>query len=279
MPEIYYPEDTVVARKRIERLASEATLYVTMGAAICAGVFTWLTFRGIPFGEVFANSNADYLQKIILAFYYNCWVWGSLFDTRLQKEVYFTAPDKAHFRGRSILLVCMLIAVGIGLFAVRSDEFWFAVALLALVVVNVFGWSQIVSITSPIVSQSKAEYSKHNDNFSIESLEWVAYYMMGRWQKIRFALMLLFAAILLSVALSPSARGVGMLILGKIAPAGIPTATLNAHVPVAILFLYVFVAEGWIWFMRTVTKTALFTIDRLRSKYQLVSDTSHSNDS
>src|ERR1700722_2740843 len=152
MDEIYYPEDTVVARKRIERLAWEGRLYVTVGGTICACLFTWLSLRAIPLREVFANANAKYLQELILAFYYNCWVWGCLFDVGLQKEVYFTAPDKAHFRGRSILLVCMLVGVGIVLFAVRSYEIWFAAALLALVVVNVFGWSQIVSITSPLVS-------------------------------------------------------------------------------------------------------------------------------
>jgi len=267
MSDFYYPNDSIDARKRVERLAWEATLYVSVGGLVLAIAFTWLALRDIPFGDAIASTNAEHATNIILAFYYNCWICGSLFDTRLMKSVYYTTPDKAHFRKQSISAVVLLLAVGAFLLWSRTWEIAFALGLVALVCANIFGWWVVNSTTDPIISASKEHYARQFDHPSIEALDWVTFYMQGTWQKIRFGVMLAFALLLLLMAAHPKAREFAQHGLALLLPSGSSPETANKLVPVAILLVYVLVAEAWIWFMRTVTRSALYAIDTIRSKY------------
>jgi hypothetical protein len=262
--------DPIESRKRVDRLAWEAEIYVGIVGTILATGFVILTLGHLPFTEAIKNTNYSYVRDIALAVYYNCWIWGTLFDVGLQKSVYYTDPTNAQFRVASILSVGALLAVGALLVAVRYYDLYFACALTVLVVVNIFVWKHVLSVVEPSIKASEQMYASLLAHSSQESLNWVKNYMTGKWQIWRFAAMLLIATAMIVISINEGMRGLAASLVAWLFPSDVPFNTIKELLPASLFVIFIMVAEGWIWMMRTVTRTAIYTIDQLHSHYNLV---------
>jgi hypothetical protein len=94
LPARKHPSDLLHRKERINKLAWKARLAIKIVGGVLALFFTWIKFSGLSFLPVLENTEPEVLAKIIVVFYYLCWVFGTGFDVGTQQSVYVSDPQE-----------------------------------------------------------------------------------------------------------------------------------------------------------------------------------------
>jgi hypothetical protein len=96
---------------QIDRLAFSARLAIQIVGGGLALIFTWLQVKDFPIKPFVENIEPQVFLKLILAFYYSCWVFGLSFDVTTQQAVYVKDPSRGRFSWDAISAVVALAIV------------------------------------------------------------------------------------------------------------------------------------------------------------------------
>lgn len=254
--------------RQVQALGRVVRRAIWLIGGVLAVFFGWLQFREIPVASLIERAEPDLLLRLTLALYYSCWVFGSTFDTNIQMSVYVRDPNRGLFpKFAYALLIGFGIAAGVLLWASESEAS-FALVLTGFVACNIAGFCYVLRHVRPIMAASREQYELKRDYFGLEQLDLVTRYMTGRWQWLRFAVMIVLAIVMNVIVFSDNTRGAIAGLLAAIAPP-VTAQTIDRLIPSLSFLAFVVVAEGWIWAQRLKVRTAIDLVEGLAERYVL----------
>lgn len=253
----------------VQKFAGNAQRLLVIAGIIIGLPFTWLQFKPFSPAALINTIDPDFLRRLILWIYYFCWVSGLTFDIHMQREIYSKDPHLGSVSRRAIAATGALIAIALGMFfAGEYKERFTALALIALLVINVFGWKILLERVDPIIKASAEAYRHDQQYFAVAQLEAISRYLKGYWQWGRFGGMLFIVLLLCGISYSDAARQEIVEKIHSMLP-GAHRANVSALLPVLCLASFVIFAETWVWLMRHRTRTALSVIRTLNEAYTI----------
>ena len=251
------------SRRHLTNLARAVRFSIKAISIILPILYAWLSFRNLSFQEIVAvlsNATAlDVFWKVVLLIYYTGWVFGASMDTNFHEDVSFGAPYDGRLPLQAIGLLVLFLVVAILLLYSNTYE-QFVLFITVFFITNLVGYAYIsAKFTKPMLEESRIEYERNNELYSLERLAIFEHYMLGWWQIWRFAAGALIIAIMIGIALIKY-------IYGQIQYLeSVPIELLQA----SGMLLFVGVMEVWIFSMRIRTRAGLAALDQLASKYEL----------
>lgn len=243
---------------------------VSLISIVLVILFAWLQIRDVPIAVVVKNTNPDLLQRLTIILYYFCWVFGCNFDIKIQEHSYKFFPEGKLPIGAIALIVLFGFVAALLIWS-RRNTICFAIVITLFMACNFIGWRYIVKTVRPIIEDSKREYEHGGkpDYFGLEKLRTATDYITGNWQVLRFVVMSLFIVLLDVFSFYAQTRELTAEAVHRLVPDTSETS-IDELLPAGIFLLYVIIAEGWIWTMRTRAQISLDEIKKLRKKYRLI---------
>jgi len=260
--------DAPATQRGVRLLAERAQYAVGIVGTLLGLFFTWLTFRGFPYVAWIQNTDVEFLRRLALAVYYFCWVVGSTFDIRVQREVYQNDPQLGSLPRLAVGAIVLLLVVAAALLAVSLSERWFSILLALFIATNIFGWRVIIHRVDPVIAASEAKYRADGNHFGSEQLRVVTTYLKGRWQWYRFSVMMTLAIVAIAISFSTGVREIISETISLFVH-DLPPHAISRLLPVSSLLLYVAIAETWIWTVRARVRATLNVLYALEERYEL----------
>ena len=235
-------------------------LVVTIAAAVLTMGFGWLKFRGVDVVGVLHSVPADFVLKLAMALYFASWIAGLLSDLSDMEFVLVKSPSPLHVKVGGTLLGAMT-ALAFGVLCYVQTLQHFSIALLVLLIINIFGWLYLTRIVlPPAESISQQFYTSQGRMLRLEQLNIVCRrFQAGSWQLLRLTLGLLAAVAMTAMSHKYTMPDSNVEFLQK-----------HGDIISASVFLtYVMILEGWIWFMRMRVKGGLSLLLEIEQTYEL----------
>jgi hypothetical protein len=235
----------------------------TVLAIITASQF-WALVKGAAFDLALTAQSrfAGLANQVAILVYAYSWISGSLKDVSLQKKSYVVITDEARVKQIGNIIAPTLGLLGIGLLCSlkygTALVFW--INLLAFIFADLFGWCWLMRRgLEATYNNSISERLQRRESTYVKDvlkLLVVRDYVAGDWKKSRYVAM--FAIALLGIACSVRPEFYQTIYRSL----GIPDYLGQA----APVWLYLLVAEGWMWIFRL---RAWFCVDKLDQVFKL----------
>jgi len=128
---------TLDSKGEVDNLASRARLAIKIVSGVLALIFTWVQFKDFRVAPLLDGISPPLFLKLILAFYYFCWVSGVSFDVTTQQLVYVKDPRRGQMAWDAVSAVVVLAAVSAILLYASDDDQKFAATLTIFVLANI----------------------------------------------------------------------------------------------------------------------------------------------
>lgn len=259
--------DHVAARSDLDRLARVLSWLIGIVGALVGIIFTVISVRDIRFDNIPIFFGTSTFTKFGLGIFFAHWAWGVRTDLQIQAQHYQRDPNRGKMVRRSIVGIVIFNLFFIALFYYHNETGLFQLILLALICANYYSWWAIISQSNLMAASSRDALSRSTDWFALEQLELVYRYMNGRWQQVRFMVLIGMCAAQLLIAVAiigwPQLNG---LRLGLGAAFG---DDLLPHLPGILFFLYVLISCAWMSAMRLRVLFGLNVIADLLEEYTM----------
>jgi hypothetical protein len=262
------PVDLLEEKEKVNKLARTARWSINVIAGVLALFFTWVKLSGTSLIPVLENTEPEVLAKIILVFYYLCWVFGTGFDVGNQQAVYVSDPKEGRIALDTFGVLVGLTIVTAALLWASDDIKVFAAMLVVFLIANILLWRYLLTRVRPIIEASAKIYRDRKNYPDLERLHVVENYLAGDWQKHRFLAMCLLLAAANVICFVEPVQQAASAVMRLILPPNLAPAIVRL-LPHLSIILFILVAEGWIWIMRVRTWTSLHVIAALRKSYEL----------
>jgi hypothetical protein len=258
--------DHVAARSEVDRMAAFLTQFIVIVGLIVFFVFTAISIRDIRFDNIPVFFGVTTFTKFGLGLFFAHWSWGVKTDLFLQSNYYQATPDGGKLTLRSKIGIAGFIAFFVALFWWHTEPVTFQLILLGFICMNFYSWGAIIAQSNRMARSSRKQLRADGDWFALEQLELVCHYMNGRWQVIRFGVLIVLAVVQLFVALA-LAGWWDALARARQGLEQLFGASLLPHVPGLLFFLYVLVSSAWMGAMRLRVLSGTKVVNDLLEKY------------
>lgn len=260
--------DLLAARSDVDKMAAFLTALIMIVGGVVLVIFTAISIRDIRFDNIPIFFGETTFTKFGLGLFFAHWSWGVRTDLYLQARYYQTDPNRGKLTWRSRIGIAGFIVFFIALFWWHSQLVVFQLLLLGFIGMNFYSWGAIIAQSNKMARSSRKELRHDEDWFALEQLELVCDYMNGRWQIIRFLVLMFLALAQVIVALA---------IAGWWAPldpvrhglANLFGPPLLPHLPGLLFFLFVLVSTAWMGGMRMRVLFGTKVINDLLATYTM----------
>lgn len=254
----------------MQELFQTARLTAKILGFVVAGIFTVFQFKDLPLSPFTDSGTPQLLIRIALILYFWSWVIATPFNLHLQSTVFTQDPHHGRVPVGYYFLLPMLLAVGALLAVTSRNERYLALAFSFLLIIDLPIWWQWVVWSRRVIEASKVTYLHQSaPHYSgVERLNLIENYISGRWQWGRYVAMVLMLIGINIFCFDSKIRLDFASTLASRLPGASPEM-LERLLPALSFFLYVVVAELWIWAVRIKTMISLRLIKRLASTYKL----------
>lgn len=254
---------TIAAEQQsLERLARLLIRLIQAVAALLAVAFAYLELQNAPIDRLTQAFDAHSPTKLGLFLFFAGWFYGATHDTEIQASAYKLNPGEGGIGAKEVGGIVAFLAFFILLFLMHERLVVFQALLTGFILINIAGWRQILSSARPIISRSEEHYISTRDNGGWAKLSIVVDYMNGRWQRRRFAVLVLLCLVQLAVAFLAQAGILGRLLAGSTFN-GVPGERLAAYLPGSLFVVYVVISEVWMKIYRVKAFSDLKTVEHL----------------
>jgi hypothetical protein len=260
---------TIHSKTELSRMARKIRSFVRILAAMLALIFGWLKLQGVPLPRLESDGVALLLLRLALVIYYFAWLSGVLFDTRVEEEVLYAAPQKGKIPPIAYG-ICVLVVVVFGVLCWVKNYPQFIVVLTFFWVVDILGWRYylVARLIQPAMQESLETYKAEGAYFLVEQARQLEAYIAGSWKWARFWAGLGFIGVLAVLAFTRGAEIVAQ-------RAGFLSA--SALLSLGIL-LWVLSMEGWIWYHRLRSTFVIRYLEEMKTRYRLAEPAARSSE-
>ncbi len=241
--------DHVAIRSDVDRIADLLSLVILVVGGLVFIIFAAISIHDVRFDNIPAFFGVTTFTKFGLGLFFAHWSWGVRTDLHLQARYYQTDPNRGQLTVRSWVGIAGFVAFFVALFWFHTEPVIFQLILLGFICVNFYSWAAIIGHSNKMAQSSRKILRRDEDWFALEQLELVCDYMNGRWQVIRFVVLILLAVVQVSVAIALAGwwgalEGVRQGMTRLFGPLLLP------HIPGLLFFLYVLISSAWMGTMR-----------------------------
>jgi len=223
--------------------------------------FIRFRFSDFPWRTFFNDTFSTYLYMLSIIIYFFSWLWGVTFDIKDQKKVVVKNPYEGRYPKHAIIMFVILAALFIALILSPSFKI-FSILLLLLVFINMLSWRFVLlPIAKQTLGLNIIELKKTHNTHGLHLLNCIRTHIFGVWQWYRFYVGLLIIIIIILSYYTSLTEIISSLI--KIKSTNIIISSL--------IFVYVVIIEGWIWFIRIRRTLQMRTIENLNSDHPFIS--------
>lgn len=235
-----------------------------------AAIYTWLQLRNLPYPEIINGSNPTIALQLALIVMYLCWVGGLTIDFTTEARVFATDPNRGKVPFSFYQNSFFLFAAAVVLLWARKNDELFTAALTIFSIVCL--WTLLAGRRGlqDIIDDSKKTYEAHADWIGKEQLDFVEYYVAGKWVWIRQAcLLVLLAGVDVVCWVDAVSKNIAGWI--HIWDPEINKEAVIGLVPLSAIILFLVAAEGSQWYMRVKTRLSVAALRLLKEKeYRVV---------
>ncbi len=225
--------------------------------------FIGFRFSDFPWRTFFNDNFSTYLYMLSIIIYFFSWLWGVTFDIKDQKKVVFKNPYEGRYPKSAIIMFVILATIFIALILSPSYKF-FSILLLLLVIINMLSWRFVLlPIAKHTLDVNIIDLKKTHETHGLYLLNCIRTYMFGVWQWYRFYVGLFLVMILIVLSYYTS--------LTEFISSLIQINSTNIIIS-SLIFAYVVIIEGWIWFIRIRRTLQMRTIEDLNSNYPFITE-------
>jgi hypothetical protein len=248
------------SKTALSRMARRIRTLVRVLAGGLALIFGWLKLRGVPFPRLESDAVAHLLLRSALVIYYFAWLAGVVFDTRVEEEVLYAAPQKGKIPPIAVG-ICILVVVVFGLLCWVDTYRQFIVLLAFFWVVDILGWRYylVAHLIRPAMQESLDTYKAEGAYFLVEQARQLDAYITGSWKWARFGVGLGFIGVLAVLAFTRGA---------EIVAQRANFLSVSSLLSLGIL-LWVLCMEGWIWYHRLRSTFIIRYLEEMKARYRL----------
>lgn len=260
------PNDVLLAKSDVQRLANLSRRLIQVIAAILAAGFAFLILGPEKVVDFLKSTDDTAGLKIGLFLYYTSWVFGAKFDVDIEERVYAGDSLRGVLDWKTIGVLSVFTLVMMLFFFLHKRPQFFGLGLILFVLINVLGWKAVCWRVRSTIEESEAFFTEVRDYFGLEKLRAVADYIRGDWQKRRFVAMMVLAVLLTIISNAAFYSPVG---LPRFDYFGFSDDLLRRHVASGFFLFYVVAAEGWMWLMRMNVYHHVNVLDDLAENFRL----------
>lgn len=249
---MHFIKEILEKKIKVNRTGHKVRFAIRLFAAILASVFTYLKLSGVPAPDLNSEESAEIIFKVSLVILFAAWVYGPIFDSRLQEEVITHPPKRINIKDYGIMTFIMILFGTLCFFANSLESF--GIVFFIFWITNVFAWFYLIKYRLKS-SFEKSEQDYKNNTIWLFKLRLVEDFMCGRFQKTRF----LTGIILISLYLI-------LMYTDLFSYLSLHIESLNSD-SLASLYILLFIIsfECWIFYYRFKTKISLNLLDKIDS--------------
>lgn len=262
-------ESEVEQEKAVSHLDKMLAKYIRWVAAILLASFSFLALEDAPIATITAAFDENSFTKFGLFLLFAAWATGATDDTRIQTTAYTRDPKAGKLGMQEAVGILMFLPIFTGLFLLHELLFWFQLALLVFICVNMWTYSvAVMDRAASIITASKDHSLKEKDYRAYMKLYCAVEYLTGNWQRKRF--LALFALALLQVAVAGLIRftNISSQVSG-FSFKEVPGDVLLSFLPSVLFVAYVLVSEIWIRIYRYKIFSDFETIDMVVEHFKM----------
>lgn len=259
----------VEQKKAVSHLDTTLAKYIRWVAAILLASFSFLALEEAPIKSITEAFDANSFTKFGLFLLFAAWATGATDDTRIQTTAYTRDPKAGKIGIQELVGILLFIPIFTGLFLLHEQLFWFQLALLVFICVNMWTYSVVVmDRASTIIEASKVHSLKNKDYKAYMKLYCAVEYLTGNWQRKRFMALFFLALIQLLIAGALKYLGVPEAISQR-SFKGVDGVTLASYLPSVLFVVYVLTSEIWIRVYRYKIFSDFETIDAVAEHFKM----------
>lgn len=243
--------------------------YIRWVAAILLVSFSFLELENAPIDKITAAFDENSFTKLGLFLLFAAWATGATDDTRIQSTAYIRDPKAGKIGIQEVLGILLFLPVFTGLFLLHEYLFWFQLALLVFVCVNMWTYSvAVMDRASSIIEASKEHSLKTKDYKAYLKLYCAVEYLTGNWQRKRFIALFLLALVQVIIAAWLEFFGLPEAV-AQIGFKGVSGLILASYLPSVLFVVYVLTSEIWIRIYRYKIFSDFETIDVVAEHFRM----------
>ena len=262
-------ESDVEQEKAVSHLDTMLAKYIRWVAAILLASFSFLALEDAPIATITSAFDQDSFTKFGLFLLFAAWATGATDDTRIQTTAYTRDPKAGKLGAQEIVGILLFLPIFTGLFLLHEYLFWFQLALLIFICVNMWTYSvAVMDRAASIIEASKEHSLKTKDYKAYMKLYCAVEYLTGNWQRKRFVALFLIALLQVVVA--------GLIeftdVLARARPytfKEVPGDVLLSFLPSVLFVVYVLVSEVWIRIYRYKIFSDFETVDAMAEHFRM----------
>jgi hypothetical protein len=259
-----------ITPERVGKLFRRVWVYNWAGKILVWVPVSIFLLTRLPYDEFINSANPEHIKDITLWVYYTLWFWGAPIDNAYHKNSWEVGPEVDE--NKELWQAIGFIAIGVLIAAVglryRHDDFIFSLFLAAFFVFNVVGQYYIVYMTRPIIEASREKFHQQRDSFKLARLEISDWYISGKWQTVRFVIMLLMIGVLVTASASNEIRHAISLQCHNWFNTVREDAVYKL-LPTMMFVVFLLVGESVMWFARGSVWIQMRAVEWLRKDYVL----------
>ena len=151
-----------------------------------------------------------------------------------------------------------------------DHETYLAIFLSLFFAIDCVLWVYTRAWSLPIADKTKEHYVAESDPdryFHVEKIDVVVHMMCGNYQIYRHIALFVLIAAFDVISFSAESRTYASLFISSFS--GIGQQSVYERLPAVVLFIYVCVCEGSMWFMRAKALLSIHVIKGFQAKYKL----------
>lgn len=259
--------EVIQQQKAVERLTSMLGLIIQALAALLTVTFGYLEFQNAPLDKITQAFDQGSLMKLGLFLFFTGWAIGAWDDIKVQKFVYSLDPAEGKIGIKEWSGIILFILVFVALFFTHDKPIFFQSILLALILTNMWTYSDVIlKRSSDMLLASRDYYTEERDNISLFKLYSAHEYLYGSWQRRRFYTLLMLAILQLISAILVEKSGLNTIFSG-IQIKGVRGDTIFAYLPAGLFVLYVITSELWMKIYRFRIFSEFRALDQMRMHF------------
>lgn len=233
----------------------EVRLLMRIIEIMLAIIFVGLNLDLSSLKPMFTVECSNIFFQLMLFLYFTAWCVGPVIDMKYEEYIFSLYPNNNKLKKGAFATIFSTVILFVILYCLK-ETIYFAIVLTIFFVFNIFSWRYLVSnyLKSTLVENENMT----KGTFEFEYHRLIENYLIGKWQKYRFAcgffILIIFNVLIYTDLISYLDNELNV----------------STKIITSICFsFFVLIMEGWIWIIRLKRKIKVGVYDEFKENYKI----------